>query len=106
MRRVKRRNNCRPRKSSSSRTWRLIAPCVRCNSAAASVKDRWRAAASKPGSVERVADRLEKQGHKVFAPTLTGLGERAHLISAQVDINTHITDIVNLIKFESLDDIV
>lgn len=54
----------------------------------------------------RIADRLEKQGHKVFAPTLTGLGERAHLISAQVDINTHVTDIVNVIKFESLDNIV
>jgi pimeloyl-ACP methyl ester carboxylesterase len=54
----------------------------------------------------RVADRLEKQGHKVFAPTLTGLGERAHLISAQVDINTHVTDIVSVIKFESLDNIV
>jgi pimeloyl-ACP methyl ester carboxylesterase len=52
----------------------------------------------------RVADRLEKQGHKVFAPTLTGLGERAHLISAHVDINTHV--IVNVIKFESLDNIV
>src|SRR5882762_7076962 len=54
----------------------------------------------------RVADRLEKQGHKVFAPTLTGLGERAHLISAQVDINTHVTDIISVIKFESLDNIV
>src|SRR3977135_4682179 len=54
----------------------------------------------------RVADRLEKQGHKVFAPTLTGLGERAHLISAQVDINTHVTDIVSVIKFENLDNIV
>src|SRR5882762_3988851 len=51
----------------------------------------------------RVADRLEKRGHKVFAPTLTGLGERAHLISAQVDINTHVTDIISVIKFESLD---
>jgi pimeloyl-ACP methyl ester carboxylesterase len=54
----------------------------------------------------RVADRLEKQGHKVFAPTLTGLGERAHLIGAQVDINTHITDIVSVIRFENLDNIV
>jgi len=35
--------------------------------------------------LRRVADHLEKQGHKVFAPTLTGLGERAHLISAQVE---------------------
>jgi pimeloyl-ACP methyl ester carboxylesterase len=52
------------------------------------------------------ARRLEKQGHQVFAPTLTGLGERPHLISAQVDINTHVIDVINVSKFESLDQIV
>jgi pimeloyl-ACP methyl ester carboxylesterase len=54
----------------------------------------------------RVADRLEKRGHKVFTPTLTGLGDRVHLLNAAVDLNTHITDVVNLIKFESLENIV
>jgi len=54
----------------------------------------------------RVADRLEKRGHKVFTPTLTGLGERVHLLNASVDLNTHITDVVNLIKFENLENIV
>jgi len=54
----------------------------------------------------RVADRLEKRGHKVFAPTLTGLGERVHLLTPKVDLNTHITDVVNLIKFEDLYDVV
>ncbi len=54
----------------------------------------------------RVSDLLEKKGHKVFAPTMTGLGERSHLISDKVNLATHITDIVNVIKWESLNDIV
>ena len=54
----------------------------------------------------RVADRLEKRGHKVFTPTLTGLGDRVHLLNAAVDLNTHIADVVNLIKFEGLENIV
>ena len=33
----------------------------------------------------RVSDRLEKNGHKVFAPTLTGLGERSHLLSKDIN---------------------
>jgi pimeloyl-ACP methyl ester carboxylesterase len=53
----------------------------------------------------RVADLLAKRGHKVFAPTLTGLGERSHLISGSVNLDTHITDIVNVIKWENLTDI-
>jgi pimeloyl-ACP methyl ester carboxylesterase len=54
----------------------------------------------------RVADLLQKQGHKVFTPTMTGLGERSHLIDAKVNLATHITDIVNVIKWEGLGDIV
>jgi pimeloyl-ACP methyl ester carboxylesterase len=54
----------------------------------------------------RVADLLQKQGHKVFTPTMTGLGERSHLIDAKVNLATHITDIVNVIKWEGLRDIV
>src|SRR5262245_2461238 len=54
----------------------------------------------------RVADLLEKRGHKVFTPTLTGLGERSHLLDAKVSLTTHITDIVNVIRWERLSDIV
>src|SRR5512144_2638188 len=54
----------------------------------------------------RVADRLEKRGHKVFTPTLTGLGERVHLLTSAVDLDTHVTDVVNLIKYEGLQNIV
>ncbi len=50
----------------------------------------------------RVADLLEKSGHKVFAPTLTGLGERSHLLRGDINLDTHIADIVNLVKWENL----
>jgi pimeloyl-ACP methyl ester carboxylesterase len=50
----------------------------------------------------RVSDTLQRQGHKVFAPTLTGLGERSHLMSKDVVLGTHITDIVNVIRWEDL----
>lgn len=53
----------------------------------------------------RVADQLEQGGHKVFVPTLTGLGERSHLLRRDVDLDTHIADVVNLIKWESLEDV-
>jgi hypothetical protein len=41
----------------------------------------------------------------VFSPTLTGVGERSHLLSKDVNLDTHITDIVNVIKWENLKDI-
>jgi pimeloyl-ACP methyl ester carboxylesterase len=52
----------------------------------------------------RVSRLLEKQGHKVFAPTLTGLGERSHLLSKDINLDTHVADIVNVIKWEGLAD--
>jgi pimeloyl-ACP methyl ester carboxylesterase len=54
----------------------------------------------------RVADRLRSGGHVVFTPTLTGLGERSHLMRAGIDLKTHITDVVNLMKWEKLTDVV
>ena len=53
-----------------------------------------------------VARRLREEGHEVFAPTLTGLGERGHLIGPGVDLDTHIADIVNAIEAEELSDVV
>ena len=50
----------------------------------------------------RVSDALTARGHRVFTPTLTGLGERSHLMSADIVLDTHITDIVNVAKFEDL----
>lgn len=50
----------------------------------------------------RVSDLLEKRGHKVFAPTLTGLGERSHLLRAGINVSTHVTDVVNVLQWERL----
>src|SRR5215216_3200188 len=55
---------------------------------------------------QRVARRLREEGHDAYPVTLTGLGERVHLASPQVDLETHITDVVNLIEFEDLHDVV
>src|SRR5918992_4836207 len=55
---------------------------------------------------QRVARRLRDDGHDVYPVTLTGLGERVHLASDQVDLETHMTDVVNLIEFEDLRDVV
>jgi hypothetical protein len=54
----------------------------------------------------RVADRLRSGGHTIFTPTLTGLGERAHLLVAGIDVKTHIADVVNVMKWEQLTDVV
>jgi pimeloyl-ACP methyl ester carboxylesterase len=49
---------------------------------------------------------LAADGHEVFTPSLTGIGERVHLVSPQVDLSTHVHDVVNQIVFEDLSDIV
>jgi pimeloyl-ACP methyl ester carboxylesterase len=54
----------------------------------------------------RVADILAAKGHRVFAPTLTGLAERSHLLDERVNLSTHIADVVNLVRWEELMDIV
>lgn len=54
----------------------------------------------------RVAAILRAGGHEVFTPTLTGLGERRHLISPQVNLDTHIADVVNVLDAEELQDVV
>jgi len=49
---------------------------------------------------------LQAAGHEVFTPTLTGLGERSHLLTRAVDLETHILDVLNLIRWEELSDVV
>ncbi len=49
-----------------------------------------------------VADLLIERGHHVFTPTLTGLGERAHLTSPAVNLSLHALDVANVIKYERL----
>jgi len=53
----------------------------------------------------RTADLLEKHGHKVYAPSLTGNGDRSHLLSKDVNLDTQIADIANLVTWEDLTDI-
>lgn len=53
-----------------------------------------------------VAEHLRSNGHCVFSPTLTGLGERQHLISRQTDLDTHIQDVAAVIACEQLHDVV
>ncbi len=53
----------------------------------------------------RVADLLEANGHKVYAPSLTGVADRSHLLSKDIDLDTHIADIVNLFRWEDLSDV-
>lgn len=55
---------------------------------------------------QAVACELRRAGHEVFAPTLTGLADRAHLLSPEVGLDTHITDIVRLIEFEDLSEVI
>lgn len=54
----------------------------------------------------QVDSALTTSANKVYRPTLTGLGERVHLLTPAVDLSTHITDIVNVIRFENLHDVV
>jgi pimeloyl-ACP methyl ester carboxylesterase len=54
----------------------------------------------------RVREALQTAGHSVYTPTLTGLGERAHLLAPEINLSTHIDDVVNLIRWESLHDVV
>ena len=54
----------------------------------------------------RVADRLRADGHRVFTPTQTGLGERRHLLSKDITLDTFIADVANVIDAEELHDIV
>lgn len=49
---------------------------------------------------------LTTAGHRVYRPTLTGLGERVHLARPETDLETHITDVVNHLTFERLHDVV
>jgi len=49
---------------------------------------------------------LAAAGHRVYMPTLTGLGERAHLMSGSINLDTHIADVVNVFKRENIVDAV
>lgn len=55
---------------------------------------------------ERVVPLLESAGHHVFTPSLTGYGDKAHLLSPEVGLDTHVGDVVGLIHEEDLSEVV
>ena len=55
---------------------------------------------------QRVTKALQQAGHRVHAVTLTGLGERAHMLSPAITLDTHIDDVLKLIEAEELADVV
>jgi pimeloyl-ACP methyl ester carboxylesterase len=54
----------------------------------------------------RVAPHLRGAGHNVFTPTLTGLGERSHLLTPDVGFDTHVQDILQVLRFEEIENAV
>jgi pimeloyl-ACP methyl ester carboxylesterase len=55
---------------------------------------------------QRVATRLRAVGHDVYIPTLSGHGDNAHRRAADINLSTHITDVVSLLRNEDLGDTV
>lgn len=54
----------------------------------------------------RVRNLLAAEGHQVFTPTLSGLAERSHLLSRDIDLDTHVLDVINILHWEGLHDVV
>lgn len=54
----------------------------------------------------RVSQRLQSLGHRTYSPSLSGLGDRKHLVSPLIDLETHIADIANLIEYNDIEDAV
>jgi pimeloyl-ACP methyl ester carboxylesterase len=57
-------------------------------------------------SWRRVVPHLRAGGHEVYTPTLTGLGERAHLLGSVEGLDTHVHDVLGVIEYEEIEDAV
>jgi pimeloyl-ACP methyl ester carboxylesterase len=55
---------------------------------------------------QKLAPLFRARGHEVYTPTLTGLSDRIHLLNCGVNLTTHITDIINLIFYEDLSNVI
>ena len=55
---------------------------------------------------QRVARILRSAGHEVYTPTMTGLGERSHLLTSDIDLDLHIRDITAVLQYEDLNDVI
>lgn len=56
--------------------------------------------------MRKIATRVRTAGHEVFTPTYTGLGERSHLLSRAIDLETHILDVLQVLKYEDLSEVI
>jgi pimeloyl-ACP methyl ester carboxylesterase len=56
--------------------------------------------------MKKVATRLRAAGHEVFTPSYTGLGERSHLLRREIDLETHILDVLQVLHYEDLSDVI
>lgn len=56
--------------------------------------------------LNRLIPYLESAGHRTYAVTLTGQGDRAHLINPSIDLATHVTDVVSMLEMDDLTDII
>jgi pimeloyl-ACP methyl ester carboxylesterase len=54
----------------------------------------------------RVRQGLLEQGHRVFTPTLAGVAEQSHALSPEIDLQRHVDDVANLIRWEELDSVI
>jgi pimeloyl-ACP methyl ester carboxylesterase len=57
-------------------------------------------------SWKKVRPMLRGRGHEVFTPTYTGIGERSHLAAPSIGLGTHIQDLIAVIEYEDLHDVV
>ncbi|HUJ85579.1 MAG TPA: alpha/beta fold hydrolase [Burkholderiales bacterium] len=55
---------------------------------------------------KKIRQRLGARGHEVFTPTYTGLGERAHLARPELGLETHVQDVLGVLEYEDLSDVV
>ena len=55
---------------------------------------------------QRVARLLRQAGHEVYTPTLTGLSERHHLATPQTGLEVHIQDIIEVLQYEDLHNVI
>jgi pimeloyl-ACP methyl ester carboxylesterase len=55
---------------------------------------------------QRLVPLLRAAGHEIYTPTLTGLGERSHLLGPHINLDTHVADVVGVLKYEDLTDVI
>src|SRR5689334_5875269 len=55
---------------------------------------------------KKVRPLLRARGHEIFTPTYTGIGERAHLAHKDIDLDTHIRDVIGVLEYEDLRNVI